>query len=76
MTGKRLDGASGFVEVKPDSKKNDTLKTHEDLLRLSLFGINSLEEYDAKCVFLSQVIGKVKLNLKFTIIAYINVTLQ
>lgn len=72
MTGKRIDGAFGLVEVKPDYKKNDTLKTHEDLLRLSLFGMNALEEYDAKCIFLSQIIGKVK----FTIIAYVNMKSQ
>ncbi|KAI8080538.1 hypothetical protein BDF21DRAFT_399122 [Thamnidium elegans] len=34
---KRIDCYVGFVEVKPYYKKKDTVKTHEVLLRLSLF---------------------------------------
>lgn len=44
LKGKRLDHYIGFAEVKPDYKKKDTVKTHENLLRLSLFGMNALEE--------------------------------
>ncbi|KAG2189685.1 hypothetical protein INT46_007501 [Mucor plumbeus] len=54
---KRLDHYVGFAEVKPDYKKKDTVKTHEDLLRLSLFGMNALEEHNSKCILLMQVIG-------------------
>ncbi|KAI9474074.1 MAG: hypothetical protein EXX96DRAFT_580495 [Benjaminiella poitrasii] len=66
LKGKRLDHYVGFAEVKPDYKKKDTVKTHEDLLRLSLFGMNALEEQNSKCILLMQVIGKMKLDANST----------
>lgn len=66
LKGKRLDHYVGFAEVKPDYKKKDTVKTHEDLLRLSLFGMNALEEHNSKCILLMQVIGKMKLDANST----------
>lgn len=48
-----------FTEVKAEYKKKDTLSTHQDLLRLSLFGINEIEDRNAECILLIQVIGKV-----------------
>lgn len=66
LKGKRLDRYFGFAEVKPDYKKKDTVKTHEDLLRLSLFGMNALEEHNSKCILLMQVIGKMKLDANST----------
>lgn len=41
LEGKRFDRYFGKTEVKPDYKKKDTIKTHEDLLQLSLFGMNA-----------------------------------
>ncbi|KAL0090867.1 hypothetical protein F4703DRAFT_1835493 [Phycomyces blakesleeanus] len=66
LKGKRLDHYVGFAEVKPDYKRKDTVKTHEDLLRLSLFGMNALEEHNSKCILLIQVIGKIKLDANST----------
>ncbi|KAG1137510.1 hypothetical protein G6F38_011255 [Rhizopus arrhizus] len=57
LEGRRLDGYFGFVEAKADYKKKDTVKTHEVFLRLSLFGMNALEEHNSKCILLMQVIG-------------------
>ncbi|KAF1805159.1 hypothetical protein V8B55DRAFT_1494018 [Mucor lusitanicus] len=50
--GKRLDHYVGFAEIKPEYKKKDTVKTHEDLLRLSLLGMNAIEEHNSKCILL------------------------
>jgi hypothetical protein len=48
---RRLENySSGFVEIKAEYKKKDSLSTHEDLLRLSLFGTHVIEENDAKCI--------------------------
>ncbi|KAL9543620.1 hypothetical protein MBANPS3_008036 [Mucor bainieri] len=58
---KRIDRYVVFAEVKPEYKKDvDSVNTHEDLLRLPLFGMNALEEHDSKCILLLQVLGKVK----------------
>ncbi|CAO3701322.1 unnamed protein product [Rhizopus stolonifer] len=54
---RRVINYSGFVEVKAEYKKKDAVSLHEDLLRLSLFGINGLEENNAKCILLIQIIG-------------------
>lgn len=39
-------------------QKNDTLSTHQVLLRLALFGMNAIEDNNARCILLVQVIGK------------------
>ncbi|PHZ14496.1 uncharacterized protein RHIMIDRAFT_290218 [Rhizopus microsporus ATCC 52813] len=54
---RRFKSISGFAEVKAECKKKDSLCTHQDLLRLSLFGTHAIEEYNAKCILLVQVIG-------------------
>lgn len=76
LQGKRLDCYVSFAEVKPDYKKKDTVKTHEDLLRLSLFGMNALEEYNPKYILLMQVIGKMKLDANSIFLVKLNVILQ
>ena len=65
--GRRVINYSGFVEVKAEYKKKNSICLHEDLLRLSLFGMNALEETNAKCILLLQIIGKVNLNILFTL---------
>lgn len=55
---RRLKDYSGFAEVKAEYKKKDSLSTHQDLLRLSLFGAHTIEEYGAKCILLIQVVDK------------------
>ncbi|KAG1217974.1 hypothetical protein G6F35_008700 [Rhizopus arrhizus] len=55
--GRRVINYSGFVEVKAEYKKKNSICLHEDLLRLSLFGMNALEETNAKCILLLQIIG-------------------
>ncbi|KAG1139454.1 hypothetical protein G6F37_009757 [Rhizopus arrhizus] len=55
---RRIERFSCFAEVKAEYKKKDTLSTHQDLLRLALFGMNEIEDNDAKCILLVQVIGK------------------
>ena len=67
---------SGFAEVKAGYRKKDSLSTHEDLLRLSLFGIHEIEENDARCVLVIQAVSKVNLSnstntLFFSIINYL-----
>ncbi|KAI9006737.1 hypothetical protein CLU79DRAFT_779273 [Phycomyces nitens] len=39
---RRIKFSTGYVEVKPDKSRSDTLKTHESLLRLRF--------YDQKCL--------------------------
>ncbi|KAI8091078.1 uncharacterized protein B0P05DRAFT_634760 [Gilbertella persicaria] len=56
---RRIERFSCFAEVKAEYKKKDTLSTHQDLLRLALFGMNEIEDNDAKCILLVQVIGAV-----------------
>jgi hypothetical protein len=56
---RRIERFSCFAEVKAEYKKKDTLSTHQDLLRLALFGMNEIEDSDAKCILLVQVIGKI-----------------
>ncbi|KAG2203210.1 hypothetical protein INT46_008994 [Mucor plumbeus] len=56
---RRIERFSCFAEVKAEYKKKDTLSTHQDLLRLALFGMNEIEDSDAKCILLVQVIGAV-----------------
>lgn len=56
---RRIERFSCFAEVKAEYKKKDTLSTHQDLLRLALFGMNEIEDNDAKCILLVQVIDKV-----------------
>ncbi|KAI7898055.1 uncharacterized protein BX663DRAFT_269937 [Cokeromyces recurvatus] len=56
---RRIQKFSCFAEVKAEYKKKDTLSTHQDLLRLALFGINEIENNNAKCILLVQVIGAV-----------------
>ncbi|KAI9476311.1 MAG: hypothetical protein EXX96DRAFT_596443 [Benjaminiella poitrasii] len=48
LKGRRLDSYFGFVEAKAEYKKKDTVKMHEDLQRLSLFGMNALEGHNSK----------------------------
>ncbi|KAG1452156.1 hypothetical protein G6F46_012261 [Rhizopus delemar] len=54
---RRIINYPGFVEVKAEYKKKNSICLHEDLLRLSLFGMNALEETNAKCILLLQIIG-------------------
>ncbi|KAG1138139.1 hypothetical protein G6F37_011220 [Rhizopus arrhizus] len=54
---RRVINYSGFVEVKAEYKKKNSICLHEDLLRLSLFEMNALEETNAKCILLIQIIG-------------------
>ncbi|KAG1497860.1 hypothetical protein G6F47_008206 [Rhizopus delemar] len=53
---RRVINYSGCVEVKAKYKKKDSVNVHEGLLRLSLFGTNGLEENNAKCMLLIQII--------------------
>ncbi|KAI9010013.1 hypothetical protein CLU79DRAFT_806242 [Phycomyces nitens] len=53
---RRVVNYSSFIEVKVEYKKKDAISLHEDLLRLSLFGTNALEENQAKCILLIQII--------------------
>ncbi|KAI9016295.1 hypothetical protein CLU79DRAFT_688772, partial [Phycomyces nitens] len=55
---RRVKRFSCFAEVKAEYKKKDTLSTHGDLLRLALFGMNEINDNNAKCILLVQVIGK------------------
>ncbi|RCH82737.1 hypothetical protein CU097_004477, partial [Rhizopus azygosporus] len=55
---RRIERFSCFAGVKAEYKKKDTLSTHQDLLRLALFGMNEIEDNNVKCILLVQVIDK------------------
>lgn len=69
---RRIERFSCFAEVKAEYKKKDTLSIHQDLLRLAMFGMNEIDDNNAKCILLVQVIGKVnpKPILYFSYFAY------
>ncbi|KAI7894647.1 uncharacterized protein EV154DRAFT_549049 [Mucor mucedo] len=61
---RRIEKLTCFTEVKSEykKKKKDTVSTHQDLLRLALFGVNEIEDINAECVLLIQIVGTVITN--------------
>lgn len=43
---------SSFTEVKAEYKKNDSVCTHQDLIKLALFSKNEIDDNKAKCTLL------------------------
>ncbi|CAO3645240.1 unnamed protein product [Mucor hiemalis] len=54
---RRIKFSTGYVEVKPDKSRSDTLKTHEDLLRLVNFCKDTLDKKDVKSMIAVQAVG-------------------
>ncbi|KAG1082623.1 hypothetical protein G6F42_022508 [Rhizopus arrhizus] len=56
MKQRRIDSSIGFVEVKPE--KSDSVKRHEDMIRLVAFCKDALEKQSRKTMIAVQVVGK------------------
>ncbi|KAG1205954.1 hypothetical protein G6F69_009170 [Rhizopus microsporus] len=54
---RRIKFSTGYVEVKLDKSRCDTLKTHEDLLRLVNFCKDTLDKKDVKSMIAVQAVG-------------------
>lgn len=52
----RVDCSVGFIEVKPE--KSDSIKQHEDMIRLIAFCKDTLENQSTKTMIAVQVVGK------------------
>ncbi|KAI8644233.1 hypothetical protein BD408DRAFT_126598 [Parasitella parasitica] len=55
MKQRRIDSSIGFVEVKPE--KSDSVKRHEDMIRLVAFCKDALEKQSRKTMIAVQVVG-------------------
>ncbi|CAO3645244.1 unnamed protein product [Mucor hiemalis] len=62
---RRIKFSTGYVEVKPDKSRSDTLKTHEDLLRLVNFCKDTLDKKDVKSMIAVQAVGKLEVKYQF-----------
>ncbi|CAO3692814.1 unnamed protein product [Rhizopus microsporus] len=54
---RRIKFSTGYVEVKPDKSRCDTLKTHEDLLRLSMIAVQAVGYYVTIYLFSLEATG-------------------
>lgn len=57
--------STGYVELKPDKSCSDTLKAHEDLLRLVNFCKDTLDKNDVKSMIAVQAVGKLEVKYQF-----------
>ena len=62
---RRIKFSTGYVEVKLDKSRCDTLKTHEDLLRLVNFCKDTLDKKDVKSMIAVQAVGKLEVKYQF-----------
>jgi hypothetical protein len=62
---RRTKFSTGFVEVKPDKGRSDTLKTHEDTLRLVNFCKDTLDKKNVKSMIAVQAVGKSEVKYQF-----------
>jgi hypothetical protein len=56
MKQRRVGCSVGFVEVKPE--KSDSIKQHEDMIRLIIFCKDALENQSTKTMIAVQAVGK------------------
>ncbi|KAI7856848.1 hypothetical protein BDC45DRAFT_566907 [Circinella umbellata] len=55
ITQRQISCSTGFCEVKADYMKNNTVGTHLDLLRLCIFGKDTIDNEDVENVLLQAV---------------------
>ncbi|KAI7861430.1 hypothetical protein BDF14DRAFT_1738720, partial [Spinellus fusiger] len=58
VSQRQISCSTGFCEVKADYMKNNTVSTHRDLLRLCVFGKDTIDNEDVENVVLLQAVGK------------------
>lgn len=58
VSQRQISCSTGFCEVKADYMKNNTVSTHLELLRLCIFGKDTIDNEDVENVVLLQAVGK------------------
>ncbi|KAL0076086.1 hypothetical protein F4703DRAFT_1966081 [Phycomyces blakesleeanus] len=62
---RRITFSTEYVEMKLGKSRSDTLKTHEDLLRLVNFCKDTLDKKDVKSMIAVQEVGKPEVKYQF-----------
>ncbi|GAA5816272.1 hypothetical protein MFLAVUS_009798 [Mucor flavus] len=57
VSQRQISCSTGFCEVKADYMKNNTVSTHLELLRLCIFGKDTIDNEDVENVVLLQAVG-------------------